>query len=102
MAAPPDHTAHLLVRLVADAVRECIDFPRLDDLEQRIAEHVAALPDVDDAHMLAVARGLISRALRGIADAIEHPGFPTGSCRYLNAICRESEDLSRELAQPPP
>jgi hypothetical protein len=87
-----EQLAHLFDQLLLDRVVRMLDLDALSELEDSLAIELARLPGIADAQMLAIARGLVGRALRRIAESREHPGpcdFFELRTRYDNALCRE-------------
>lgn len=96
----PDEATRLLDRVIYEEVCRAVKFDALANLERRIAVELGRL-EASDARMLAVARGMISRAVRQIADATEHGVYSDESMlsvRYENAICREIDESLAQVA----
>jgi len=96
----------LLEQLVFQDVARAVDTEALSTLERRLAVELARLGEPSDTRMLAIARGLIARALLRLAHDLE-----AGVCaddrdleiRYENAICREVlAELDAAAAASPP
>lgn len=88
----PEQAAWLLDRVIYEQVLERIDLCRLQDLEAKLSIEISRLQGTTDEQMLSRARGLISRALRRLADHIEGGSPPPPmdeENRYWNAICAE-------------